>query len=76
MSDNEFMRYWVYSRQQAEQQMKIHKVRNISNMYFKRIVINGVAKPFTSELKSMKDIVYSDSILVAKGDKRKMEILQ
>ena len=76
MSNNEFMRYWVYSRQQAEQQMKIHKARNISNMHFKRIEINGVAKPFTSELRSMKDIVYSDSILVAKGDKRKMEILQ
>lgn len=71
-----YMRYWVYSRAQLEQQMKIHNVRNVSDLRLKKIVVNGVAKQFTCELKSMKDSKFSDSILVAKGDKRIMQIIQ
>lgn len=71
-----YMRYWVYSRAQLEQQMKIHNVRNVSDLRLKKIVVNGVAKSFTCELKSMKDSKFSDSVLVAKGDKRIMQIIQ
>lgn len=71
-----YMRYWVYSRAQLEQQMKIHNVRNVSDLRLRKIVVNGVAKPFTCELKSMKDIKFSDSVLVTKGDKRIMQIIQ
>ena len=56
--------------------MKIHNVRNVSDLRLRKIVVNGVAKPFTCELKSMKDIKFSDSVLVAKGDKRIMQIIQ
>ena len=71
-----YMRYWVYSRAQLEQQMKIHNVRNVSDLRLKEIVVNGFAKPLTCEFKSMKDSNFSDSILVAKGDKRIMQIIQ
>ena len=71
-----YMRYWVYSRAQLEQQMKIHNVRNVSDLRLRKIVVFGVDKTFTCELKSMKDIKFSDSVLVAKGDKRIMQIIQ
>ena len=71
-----YMWFWVYSRAQLEHQMKILYVRNVSDLRLKKIVVNGVAKPFTCELKSMKDSKFSDSILVAKGDKRIMQIIQ
>lgn len=68
-----YMRYYIYSRTQAEQQRKIHHAMSVNDLQLKKVIVNGVAKPYTDELKSMKECRYSDAVVVAKGDKREMK---
>lgn len=75
-SNDYYMRYYVYSKTQAQQQAKIHNSMTTNYMVLKKVIVNGIAKPFTEELKSMSDSRYSDAVLVTKGDKRYITIIR
>ena len=68
-----FHRIWIYSKSEAEQMRKTSKDLSSQEMAFGSVVTNGgVAKPYTSIVRKREDIAYTDSVIVAEGDIRKV----
>lgn len=63
-----YYRYFVYSSEEEALRIKLHGV----NASFGEVIVNGVAKKYTSIVKDMKDSK-PDSVLVTKGDIRKIK---
>lgn len=63
-----YYRYFVYSAEEEDLRMKIHG----NNASFGNVIVRGVPKRYTSILTSMND-ARSDSILLIKGDIRKIK---
>lgn len=68
-----FHRIWVYSKAEAEKMKSINKGVSSFDVSLGTVVTTGgVAKPYTSIVRSRNDIAYPDAIVVAEGDMRKV----
>lgn len=63
-----YYRYFVYSAEEEDLRLKIHG----NNASFGNVIVRGVPKRYTSILTNMND-AKSDSILLIKGDIRKIK---
>lgn len=67
-----YERCFVYSREQHDRIEKVNK--NAGRKYaFGKVIVNGIPKVYTDKIVSMDKAVFADSVLVIKGDIRKIK---
>lgn len=68
-----YNRIWIYSATEEEYLRNSHK--GLSSKKFKLgiVVVNGIPKNYTSIIKNMDNIKFSDSTVITTGDIRKVK---
>lgn len=66
-----YERYFVYSQDQKNELFNV--LKSAKRPKLGTVVVNGVAKEYTDIIVDMKKARFADTILVAKGDIRKMK---
>lgn len=69
---NIYERCFIYSREQYNRIMSVNK-KTGRKFAFGKVIINGIPKIYTDKLVSMDKAVFADSILLIKGDIRKIK---
>ena len=70
---NLYERCFIYSRTQQERILAANKAAGKPTPKFGHVVVNGVPKTYTDNIMSMDRAPYADSILLVKGDLRKLK---
>lgn len=73
MSNNLYERYWIYSRTQMEKIIKANEKAGRPSPTFGTVIVNGTPKIYTDKITDMSRAPFPDSILLIKGDERKIK---
>lgn len=68
-----YTRYFVYSKTQMQEKKNIQKGLSSSSVGVGKVIVNGVPRDYTDIVTDMKKCRYGDSVLVYKGDIRKVK---
>lgn len=68
--NNIYFRYFVYSSTQANEIRKIQSSMSSEKPKLGTVIVNGIAKQYTEQVRDLSQCRYSDSKVVTKGDKR------
>ena len=70
---NMYERYWIYSRTQMEKIISANEKAGRPTPTFGTVIVNGVHKIYTDKITDMSHAPFADSILLIKGDERKIK---
>lgn len=70
---NIYNRYFIFSKTQMEQMLKIAKSRGSDNPEFGKVIVNGSPKIYTNITLSTDNLRYSDSKILIGGDIRNIK---
>lgn len=68
-----YHRLWVYSYTEEEQLRNSHLGSSSKKFRLGVVVVNGIPKNYTSIIKNINNIRFPDSIVITKGDIRKVK---
>lgn len=68
-----YHRIWIYSSTEEEYLRNSHIGSSSKKFKLGIVIVNGIPKNYTSIIKSMDNMRFSDSIVVTKGDIRKVK---
>lgn len=71
-----YERCFVYSPTQKDDLIRTRQINSTRKIKLGTVIINGVPKDYTDMITDMSKARYSDSILVAKGDIRRMKFTE
>lgn len=71
-----YERCFVYSPTQKDDLIKSRQINSTNKIKLGTVIVNGVPKDYTDMITDMSKSRYSDAILVAKGDIRRMKFTE
>lgn len=71
-SQSIYTRYFVFSKSQMNERLRIEASISATRPKLGTVIVNGVAKEYTDIVTDMSRCRYGDSILITKGDIRKI----
>ena len=71
-----YERCFVYSPTQKEDLFRFRQTNSTRQIKLGTVIVNGVPKDYTDMITDMSRSRYSDSILIAKGDIRRMKFTE
>ena len=71
-----YERCFVYSPTQRDELLKLSATGSVNKFKLGTVVVNGISKNYTEIVTNMSKCRYSDAMLVAKGDIRKMSFTE